>query len=173
MKALHRVCSKKTLLTAATVAVALAAGAHDAHATLTSWAVPGSICNASNPTVGVAIYNANGVFNNSGVGQLPVSCGLTTIQNAILSSNVIVRVYDRNSNEQVSCSLYTTNSTGAVSFVQTQGSGISFNSPNIQGIAFTSLGLATFGAEIECLIPTVTGSGVSHVANIIYTMSSP
>jgi hypothetical protein len=172
MKPLHRVYSKKTILAAAAVALALAVGAHEAHAVATNfWAVSGTICNTNPLTTGTPVYNANGIANNSSVGTLPVSCGITTIQGPSLPPvNFTVKVYDRNSNDQVNCTLYTNDSFGGANFTQTRGSGIATNQPNPYSITYTTGGIPTYGADVECTIPVIGSGGVSHVAGIFYGM---
>jgi hypothetical protein len=168
MNLLHRMHSKKTILTAA-MALTLAASAAEVHAA-TNWATSGTVCNPTNSSqISQSGYNANGIHNLDSGFQLPVSCGVTTIQ-GIQMQNVTVKVLDRNSAEDLTCTLFTYNNNGDPVFVSTAHTPTGWNSPAMTSIGFTPLGGATSGVDLECTLPRATGSGVSHVASIRYSM---
>jgi hypothetical protein len=168
MKALHRLYSKKTILAAAAVTLALAAGAHETQAA--GWAIHGSVCNFTPGSTGTPGYNANGIFNTNPTQALAVSCGIPTPQATSLLSPTTVKVFDRNPGAEVSCTMFKLDSLGAAVFVETKGSGIATNSATVVPITYTIFPGSVNGIGLECSIPPTNGGGVSHVAGFFYSM---
>lgn len=146
------------------VAFALLAGIRVAHAA--TYAVNGATCNPVQGSASLVTYDSYGIQNTSSGSTASVVCPIPTVQGATFNSPFQINVYDRSSAGNVSCSLFTQNTSGTPTFIQTiQSSG----TPGYTQISFSSFGSTAYGGVLECSIPYNTGSGNSYITSILYT----
>jgi hypothetical protein len=120
----------------------------------------GSLCNPVQEQVGQVFYNNWGIANLSNASPLFVACGGATQILATINT-VEAEVYDRNPTADVVCTLVLVDIFGAP--ISTDSRSSSGSEVSAQLLSFTP-GRGTHTISLQCSLPAVTASGVSHLA---------
>lgn len=128
---------------------------------------PGSVCR---PTGGGAYsLNGIGVFNT---GATPMSISCPVVRDGSSVASAIVKVLDRNPNEDLSCIVVAEIASGTF-FVSDEspavGSGTTFASSNVTTLTLPAVSLTSFSGTydyLECTIPSVFSGNFSHLISI-------
>lgn len=154
--------AKYSMLALGALAVSVLASPSSAEA---GEVMAGAACDAGAPSSAQFMLRITGTLSNTANGAVSVYCPVIKDSGTSRILSATVRVIDRNSSADFSCTLATVRSDGTTQQFQTVRSGGS--SPAPQSLTFSGQGAASGGAySLECIMPAfVPGTNVSTLIN--------